>query len=137
MRARRLGRLANWAALLVVVLMLVTAFVPLPVPAAQLLAALGGVLAAAVVITWLSLGWLNRPRRPLWLLGIVWVLLAGLGSWLVGYALAVRGNPARFADGRVDATPFGYGAWFGVLVLVAGGWQLRWLAGVRGRRPAE
>ncbi|OYO13807.1 hypothetical protein CGZ98_05110 [Enemella evansiae] len=130
MRAQRLGRAANWAALAVVVLMLLAAFA-LPAPIAQIVAALGGVLAAAVVLTWLTVGWLKRPRRPLWILGIAWLLVAALGCWMVGYALALRGNPARFADGRVDATPFGYGAWFGVLVLVAGGWQLRWLAGVR------
>ncbi|OYO00477.1 hypothetical protein CGZ95_07450 [Enemella evansiae] len=131
MRAQRLGWAANWAALAVVVLMLLAAFAPLPAPITQTLAALGGVLAAAVVLTWLTVGWLKRPRRPLWILGIAWLLVAALGCWMVGYALALRGNPARFADGRVDATPFGYGAWFGVLVLVAGGWQLRWLAGVR------
>lgn len=131
MRARRLGRAANWAALAVVVLILAAVFVPLPGSLAQLLATLGGVLAAMVVLGWLTAGWLNRPRRPLWVLGVVWVVLAGLGSWLVGYALAVRGNPARFADGRIDATPFGYGAWLGVLVLVGGGWHLRWLAGSR------
>ncbi|OYO16938.1 hypothetical protein CGZ94_02685 [Enemella evansiae] len=131
MRAQRLGRAANWAALAVVVLMLLAAFAPLPAPITQIVAALGGVLAAAVVLTWLTVGWLKRPRRPLWILGIAWLLVAALGCWMVGYALALRGNPARFADGRVDATPFGYGAWFGVLVLVAGGWQLRWLAGVR------
>ncbi|NNG21017.1 hypothetical protein HJ590_15895 [Naumannella sp. ID2617S] len=135
MQVRRLNRLANWAALLVIVLVLAAALAPLPSSVALILGTLGGTLGGVVVLTWLTAGWLTRPRRPLWLVGVVWALLAIVGSWMVGYALALRGDPARFVDGRVDPTPFGYGAWFGVLIMVAGGWHLRWLSARRSELP--
>ena len=134
--ARRLNLGANICAGLAVTLVLLASLAPLPGSVALLLGTCGGILAAVVVLTWLTAGRLTRPRRRLWSIGVVWVLLAGLGAWIVGYAVALRGNPARFADGRVDASPLGFGAWFGVLVLVAGAVHLRWLHGVR-RAPAS
>lgn len=75
----------------------------------------------------------NRLRRlVLGLVGFGWLVLIVVASWLVGYALAVRGNPLRYAAGVANLWPLAYGAWVGIPLLIGAVWNLRWL---RGRLP--
>ncbi|WP_026927259.1 hypothetical protein [Granulicoccus phenolivorans] len=76
----------------------------------------------------------SRRRRQLilGLVGCCWLVLIGVASWLVGYALTVRGNPLRYAAGVANLWPLAYGAWVGLPLLLGALWNLRWL---RGRLP--
>lgn len=128
------GRLAVFTCVLV--LLLSTLFAAAPYTLVQGLTMLAALCASTVVMAWLTASVAGGRRgRRVWLLAPVWAALALGGSWMVGYAMAVRGNLIKYAGGVHDLTPFGYGAWFGGLVLVLGVLHLRWLRGLT-HRPA-
>lgn len=125
------GRLAVFTCVLVVLLS--TLFTKAPYALVQGLTMLAALCAAVVVMAWLTASVVGGRRgRRAWLLAPVWAALALGGTWMVGYAMALRGNLIKYAGGVHDLTPFGYGAWFGVLVLVLGVLHLRWLRGLTG-----
>lgn len=126
------GRLAVFTCVLVLVMS--TLFAAAPPALVQGFTILAGLCAAAVVMAWLTASVVGGRRgRRVWLLAPVWAALALGGTWMVGYAMALRGNLIRYAGGVHDLTPFGYGAWFGLLVLTLGVLHLRWLRGLTNR----